>query len=151
MSWPSFEPEGGRWENYFAPMAAAIEELARRRHLRLRRYYHDEPVWDLTFLLPAGGAGKVSIFAIFPSEVALRASLRRDDYASAVRTVRRCKERLVGLKGVEVALGVSELVDLLLAKQCDGETTVTRGYSDWWRYSAEEFERMATRGLEVAR
>jgi hypothetical protein len=133
-------------------MAAAIEELARRRHLRLRRYYHDEPVWDLTFLLPACGAGKVSIFASSPSEVALRASLRRDDYASAVRTVRRCKERLVGRKGVDVALGVSELVDVLLSEQCDGETIATSGYGDvWWRYSAEEFERMATQGLEVAR
>jgi hypothetical protein len=151
MSWPSFEPEGGRWENYFAPMAAAIEELARRRHLRLRRYYHDEPVWDLTFLPSAGGAGKVSIFPISESEVALRASLCRDDYASAVRKVRRCKERLIGRDGVGVAEGVSELVDLLLAEQCDGKTIVTSGYSDWWRYSAEEFERMATRGLEVAR
>lgn len=140
-------------DSYFAPIASVVEALAQNRHLRLRRYYHDRPVWDLMFLLPTSGAiGKVDIVPVSESSVELRALLWRDDHAKGSRTLRRCNAIRVSRNGEAVERGLNLLLDRLIAGETDGEPIVAGGTeAGWWRYSAEEFERMATGGLEGAR
>lgn len=140
-------------DSYFAPIASVVEALAQKRHLRLQRYYHDRPVWDLMFLLPTSGAiGKVCITPGSESSVELRALLWQDDYAKGSRTMGHCNAIRVSRNGEAVERGLNLLLDRVIAEKTDGEPIVAGGYAaGWQRYSAEEFERMATGGLEVAR
>jgi hypothetical protein len=138
-------------DSYFAPIASVVEALAQKRHLRLQRYYHDRPVWDLKFLLPTSGAiGKVCITPVSESSVELRALLWQDDYAKGSRTMRHCNAIRVSRNGEAVEHGLNLLLDRVIAEKTDGEPIVAGGYAAGsQRYSAEEFARMSTDGLQI--
>ena len=48
-------------ERFFARLAPAITRFAERHSLRIQRYYHDLPSWQLCFDHPAGGSAYVEL------------------------------------------------------------------------------------------
>lgn len=140
------------WEAYFAPIEAGIELIARDRGLQLVRYDHDSPSWRLKFIHPSGGVGIVAVDALTDRELALRAFVFQDDFAAGRRTTRCFCDRSVERSGSVLPAALNELIDLVLAGRFDGETIVSDGHrAIWSSFCAEEFERAATLGLQVAR
>ncbi len=48
-------------ERFFAQVAPAITRFAERHSLRIQRYYHDLPSWQLCFEHPKGGCAYVEV------------------------------------------------------------------------------------------
>lgn len=140
------------WAAYFAPIATAIDHFAHRRNLRVVPYDHNSFRWKLDFLHPLGGVGRIDVVGYSEDSVALRALVRRDDFLAGVRTINCLRERIVERSAAVVGPALNALLDLMLAGRYDGETIVSEGHrAVWSTFTAEEFERGATQGLQVAR
>src|SRR5262245_58191383 len=48
-------------KRFFARLAPAITRFAERHSLRIQRYYHDLPSWQLCFTHPKGGSAYVEV------------------------------------------------------------------------------------------
>ena len=63
---PNGDPNWGKevypkLEQFFAKIASVIEGFAELHNLKIEKYYHQFPSWDLQFRHPMGGVGQIEI------------------------------------------------------------------------------------------
>jgi len=133
---PEFDLEA--CERFFAPIAEAIAQFARRRNLALVRYDHGSPYWDLLFAHPIGGHGKLVLGRGLTRGVTVSAVVWRDDYDSFTRRIRRQEEREVSCGQIELTDELDRLLDEVLGWRLNEQFRSVGGYERIWSTMTRE-------------
>lgn len=135
-----------RLEEYFAPLAACLEDFAARHHLLVDRYYHDSPSWALCFAHPRGGSAKIDVVRAAEGALEVHSIWWLDVYREFTRylrdgTLRPCEVSAAALEPV-----LAEALAEILSWTPGDWTRTARGYGNvWGRFSEEEFARLSPR------
>ena len=131
------------YDEYFSPIAGAMESFSGQHNLLVQKYYHDAPVWSLCFNHPNGGQAKIDISKEENGKLAVQGIWWEDNYDTFTRHI-MCGEKVEVMKEGKA---VSELLQNLLPKLIEmPKGSWTNSYPDykdiWSRYSKSEFEAM---------
>jgi hypothetical protein len=134
-------------ERFFAPIAPAIVEFAKRHNLLLEKYYHEAPMWSLGFAHPAGGQARLDVARRKDERLSVSATWWVDDYDTFTRSVRTNDAVAVAASEQALVAELEKLLGELLVWRPGAWTQVATGYKSIWgkTWTKAEFEKMAER------
>ncbi len=139
---PNFDVED--MELFFAPIADAVHEFAKRRNLLVDKYYHDSWVWSLRFNHPKGGQASMQLRRDDVNHLLLSSVWYYDDYERFTRYLDSRQEHEVPCEPVALGYALETELKNIVAEEFGNWNQVAGGYeNNWGRHPKEEFVRMA--------
>ena len=127
-------------QDWFAPLAAAIESFARERNLFIDRYYHDLPSWELRFSHPKGGNASISVTNAAPDRANIGSVWYVDDYDRFTRSLHWRAARSIPKQPEAVREAMAEEFQAIIALPLGAWTQVAGDYERIWSfYTKEQF------------
>jgi len=82
---PNGDPDWGtkqypKLEAFFAKIAPVLKAFTEKHNLKIQKYYHEAPDWDLQFKHPKGGMAQITVRRDGEDHVRIAASWQLNDY-----------------------------------------------------------------------
>jgi len=138
---PHFDVDG--IEGFFSSLRSSIEAFAERHNLRIQKYYHDSPSWDLLFRHPARGVGKIDILRRDEMHVAIQERWWFDDYDSATRSIRVRNRDPIEARPAQVTMALESSLRNILSWKFGTWDSEHSGHDNWYKtWSKAQFHEL---------
>jgi hypothetical protein len=139
---PDFdEKERPQLDQFFAPVAACLEQFGQEHNLLLTRYWHQEPCWDFMFRHPLRGVGRIMIHKAGEDLLSVLGLWWVDRYVEFTRYIRRSAPHSIEREPNRLTSALRDVFREILEWHEENWTEIARDYQQIWsRASKEEFE-----------
>ena len=131
-------------EAFFEPIAEPLNGFSQRYNLKLQKYYHQSPSWNLMFRHPQGGLGKIEVCKDTDSTVFLVAHWWYDDYDKITRFWKFVKHDPSRKNVVAISSALEVSLRSILSWQFGQWDKQISGFDSWRNtWTKEQFEELA--------
>jgi hypothetical protein len=127
-------------EQFFAPIAEAVREFAKRRNLLVDKYYHDGRDWSLRFNHPKGGQASIELLRDARDRLLISSAWHFDDYEKSMRFLYTRDVQTCPRDPIAVAKAIEDELQSIIAANFGAWQQ--GHHCPWERYTREEFEAM---------
>lgn len=123
---------------WFAPIADAIEQFAARRNLQIDKYYHQSPSWSLRFSHPNGGEASIQLCKSDENRLLVAAGWWVDDEVHGARYSHDRERLSVSPNPTAVSTALEKELAALAMVEFGAWTSVYEWTEDDWENRRDE-------------